>query len=176
MQIIIDENLLRTKCEPVKNASEGFIVAKKLRWALDSVNKKHLNKYRKSFGKEQPLTKGLGLSAPQIGIYKQVCIISVGGVPIVLINPKIVECSEGMFTFEEGCLSMPETKVQTMRHDWIKVQALNHTTIQTYGNVSNDWSQHKLLQTVVAQHEIAHLYGLLMIDFVNKGPKATEWK
>lgn len=174
MAIVTDEAILRQKSTPVKNAAEGFDIAKKLQWALEATNKRNLKKFRKSFEKGE-LIQGLGLSAPQIGILKQVCLVVVGGVTVVLINPKIVDCSPSIFAFEEGCLSMPEVKVETQRHDWIKVQALNHTTVQTYGNVTDDWSKHNMLQSVVFQHEIAHLYGLLITDFVGGGPDAKTW-
>ena len=86
--IIKDKNKLKTKCE-ITNIKDGEEIAVRL-----------LHELRNS---EQ---SGIGLAANQIGINKRVCVVNVKE-PIVLINPKIVEKSEEMFAFMEGCLSFP---------------------------------------------------------------------
>ena len=116
-------------------------------------------------------TPGVGLAANQIGINKRVCVINVKE-PVVLINPEIVEKSEEMFGFIEGCLSFPNESIKTQRHKWVKVKADNH--IKTlYFNVWNDdseesYNKDKYLQlayeTACVQHEIDHLDGYTMYD------------
>ena len=82
---------------------------------------------------------GIGLAANQIGINKRVCVINVKE-PVVLVNPKIVEKSEEMFAFIEGCLSFPGDTIKTTRHKWVKVQADNHNHT-LYFSVWNDDSE-----------------------------------
>ena len=56
---------------------------------------------------------GVGLAAIQIGVPKRVVVIDLdpGGPaskPVYLVNPRIVEASEELSTYHEGCLSVPE--------------------------------------------------------------------
>jgi len=163
-KIVTDETLLRRKCDPVRNVREGGEVARKLQDALRQVNKRALNKFRKSGGKSE-LVQGIGLSAPQIGIHKQVCLLMVNERPIVLMNPVIIGQSHDMIQFDEGCLSFPGVKVTTRRHLWVIVDTLN-TGMMTFGPTDPlGLNKTSLLLSVAAQHEIAHLSGQLMQDF-----------
>ena len=49
---------------------------------------------------------GVGLAAPQIGISRRVLVFDAGEGPQVLINPELLE-TEGEWSFDEGCLSVP---------------------------------------------------------------------
>ena len=76
---------------------------------------------------------GIGLAAIQVGIPKRVIVLDIEKKegeknPIFLVNPEIVEKSEDMFAFQEGCLSFPNEVVKTMRYKWVKVKADNHTS------------------------------------------------
>ena len=150
--IVTDKNKLNTPCEIV-SLKEGEEIGVRL-----------LHELRQS-------ETGIGLAANQIGINKRVCVINVKE-PVVLINPKIVEKSEEMFGFIEGCLSFPEETVKTQRHKWVKVKADNHTST-LYFSVWNDdsedgYDKDKYLQmayeTACVQHEIDHLDGYTMYD------------
>ena len=150
--IVTDKSKIQEKCLPT-TIEEGEEIGIKL-----------LDELRKS-------NSGIGLAANQIGINKRVCVINVKE-PVVLINPKIVEKSEEMFAFMEGCLSFPNEVVKTTRHKWVKVQADNHTST-LYFSVWNDDSEEgydkdKYLQmayeTACVQHEIDHLDGYTMYD------------
>src|SRR5207237_1410712 len=50
---------------------------------------------------------GVGLAAPQVGVQKRLFVYDIGDGADVLVNPVIDE-SRGEWTFEEGCLSVPE--------------------------------------------------------------------
>ena len=97
--IINDIEKLKTKCQVV-SLSEGEEIGVRL-----------LHELRQS-------KNGIGLAANQIGINKRVCVVNVKE-PLVLINPKIVEKSKEQFVFPEGCLSFPDSKLKTMRHESI---------------------------------------------------------
>ena len=150
--IVTDKSKIQEKCLPT-TIQEGEEIGIRL-----------LDELRKSNG-------GIGLAANQIGINKRVCVINVKE-PVVLINPKIVEKSEEMFAFMEGCLSFPGEAIKTQRHKWVKVKADNHEHT-LYFSVWDDGSEEgydkdKYLQmayeTACVQHEIDHLDGYTMYD------------
>ncbi|MBI2594210.1 peptide deformylase, partial [Candidatus Curtissbacteria bacterium] len=51
---------------------------------------------------------GLGLSAPQIGVFKQVFVAKIRNRVKSFINPKIVKLSKQEVTYLEGCFSVPQ--------------------------------------------------------------------
>ena len=104
---------------------------------------------------------GIGLAANQIGINKRVCVINVKE-PLVLINPKIVEKSKEQFVFPEGCLSFPNDKIKTIRHQDIVVEADNHKGKLSFSANSKDIND--AFECVCVQHEIDHLNGITMFD------------
>jgi len=104
---------------------------------------------------------GIGLAANQIGIDKRVCVINVKE-PLVLINPKIVEKSKEKFVFAEGCLSFPNDKIKTIRHQDIVVEADNHQSRLSFSANSQDIND--AFECVCVQHEIDHLDGITMFD------------
>jgi len=140
--IIKDKNKLQEKCSPV-SVKEGEEIGVRLLHELrDSEN-------------------GIGLAANQIGINKRVCVINVKE-PLVLINPKIVEKSKEQFVFPEGCLSFPDDKIKTQRHQDIVVEADNHEGRLSFSANSKDIND--AFECVCVQHEIDHLNGITMFD------------
>jgi peptide deformylase len=140
--IIEDKTKLEIKCSPV-SVKEGEEIGVRL-----------LHELRQS-------ENGIGLAANQIGINKRVCVINVKE-PIVLINPKIVEKSKEQFVFPEGCLSFPDSKVKTQRHQDIVVTADNHDGKLSFSANSKDIND--AFECVCIQHEIDHLDGITMFD------------
>jgi peptide deformylase len=82
--------------------------------------------------------------------------------PLVLINPKIVEKSKEKFVFPEGCLSFPDSKVKTIRHESIVVEADNHKGRLSFSANSKDIND--AFECVCVQHEIDHLDGITMFE------------
>ena len=140
--IIKDKNKLKEKCSPV-SVKEGEEIGVRL-----------LHELRES-------KNGIGLAANQIGINKRVCVINVKE-PLVLINPKIVEKSKEKFVFPEGCLSFPNDKIKTIRHQDIVVEADNHEGQLSFSANSQDIND--AFECVCVQHEIDHLDGIIMFD------------
>ena len=140
--IIKDKNKLQEKCSPV-SVKEGEEIGVRL-----------LHELRES-------ENGIGLAANQIGINKRVCVINVKE-PLVLINPKIVEKSKEQFIFPEGCLSFPDSKIKTQRHQDIVVEADNHNGKLSFSANSKDIND--AFECVCVQHEIDHLDGITMFD------------
>ena len=140
--IIKDKLKLQKKCSPV-SIKEGEEIGVRL-----------LHELRES-------ENGIGLAANQIGINKRVCVINVKE-PLVLINPKIVEKSKEQFIFPEGCLSFPDSKIKTTRHQDIVVEADNHEGKLSFSANSKDIND--AFECVCVQHEIDHLDGITMFD------------
>ena len=140
--IIKDKIKLQEKCSPV-SIKEGEEIGVRL-----------LHELRKS-------ENGIGLAANQIGMQKRVCVVNVKE-PLVLINPKIVEKSKEQVVFPEGCLSFPDSKIKTIRHQDIVVEADNHDGRLSFSANSQDIND--AFECVCVQHEIDHLDGITMFD------------
>lgn len=135
--------ILRNRCHPVT------IVGEEEKDLLAEMTKiMHLN-------------QGVGLAAPQIGISKQLAVIDVGDKHLLkLINPVVLEAGGGKETMEEGCLSIPNVYVQVKRANKIKVKSLDENGRQIILEV-------KGLTARAILHEVDHLKGHLIIDYLN---------
>jgi peptide deformylase len=105
------------------------------------------------------LKGGVGLAACQVGIDKQLAVVDIGVGLIKLLNPVIVK-KEGRETQEEGCLSVPEAIVKVKRAKKISVEYLNEKG-EALSMIADG-----LLARVI-QHELDHLSGKLIIDYLS---------
>lgn len=104
---------------------------------------------------------GVGLSAPQVGVLKRICVVDCGMEnpdPHSFIDPEIVY-TEGNEPGEEGCLSVPGYKGQVIRAKKVKVRYLDEKL------TPSELEANDLLARCI-QHEIDHLDGILYIDKV----------
>jgi peptide deformylase len=109
---------------------------------------------------------GIGLAAVQIGTAKRVITMDLAKKeepknPQVFINPEIVWSSDETATYEEGCLSIPETYDDVERPAHVKVSYLD------LEGASHEVEANGLLSTCL-QHEIDHLNGILFIDHLSR--------
>ncbi|MDC2996465.1 peptide deformylase [Candidatus Pelagibacter sp.] len=110
--------------------------------------------------------KGIGLAAIQVGIPKRIIVLDVQQKdeqkkPLCFINPVIKDLSKEKSKYEEGCLSIPNTFIEIERPK---------TCIVEYIDIEGKKKNMKcddLLSTCI-QHEINHLDGKLIIDFLSK--------
>lgn len=101
---------------------------------------------------------GLGLAAPQVGMQKQLFVwdLQDGTGPHTIVNPRIVE-SDGEWSYEEGCLSVPGLSWEIVRPNHIHVVG-----VDLDGNdVEYEASE---LEGRMFQHELDHLDGVLLVD------------
>lgn len=114
---------------------------------------------------------GIGLAAPQVGENLNILIMNVFkrdpkdpekiiANPISLINPKIIK-STGIIVYEEGCLSCPELLIKMERAQNITVVALD----KEGRKISYDLND---LEAVCIQHEMDHLRGKLLTDYLSR--------
>ncbi|MBN1300677.1 MAG: peptide deformylase [Melioribacteraceae bacterium] len=100
--------------------------------------------------------RAIGLAAPQIGVLKRIVVVDIGEELITMINPEILS-GFGKEPLEEGCLSLPNTKVNVDRK-------VNLFVRYTDKNEKEFEREFKDLTARVIQHEIDHLNGVLIID------------
>lgn len=112
------------------------------------------------------MSLGVGIAAPQVGILKNIIWVQrfdKENLPFeVYLNPKITKYSEKKQTVKEGCLSIPD------RSDTLNSRAfiidIEYDTMD---------AQHKTetiegFTSVIFQHEIDHLNGILYLDHLQK--------
>lgn len=103
--------------------------------------------------------EGVGLAAPQVGVNLRLFVMNHTGKPEddhVVINPALTAL-EGEIEAEEGCLSIPEVRVNVLRADRMKLAALDLEGKPFEREASE-------LESRVWQHETDHLDGILLTD------------
>jgi len=106
--------------------------------------------------------KGIGLAAPQVNKPIRLIVMDISedrNQPMVFVNP-IVDSYEGTAESNEGCLSVPDIKIDVERYETITLNAqdLEGNTISVYADG---------LLSICIQHEIDHLDGKLFIDYIS---------
>ncbi len=105
---------------------------------------------------------GIGLAAPQVAVKKRLFITRAPGDMVrVFINPDIIQTSQEMELYEEGCLSIPGV--------WANVSRPSAVTIQAWGLDGRVFrlDADDVLARVI-QHEFDHLNGILFPDRLNE--------
>jgi peptide deformylase len=145
--LTLGNELLRQKAAPVKHIGPEYRrIAEELVKALHEGS-------------------GIGLAGPQVGLMVRIFAVHIeGDEPRIFINPSILETSQDLVKYEEGCLSLPGQYAEVMRPERIKVQAWNERgrpfTLESSG----------LLARVI-QHENDHLDGVLFIDRISEAKR-----
>jgi peptide deformylase len=99
---------------------------------------------------------GVGLAANQIGVQKRLFVYDKGDGPVVVVNPTIVE-SDGEWTYEEGCLSVPGLSWAITRPNAIHL--VGYDLDGNEMDVETDEFEGRIFQ-----HEMDHLNGVLLIE------------
>ncbi len=113
---------------------------------------------------------GVGLAAPQVGIQKRFFVYDIGEGegPKTLINPVVVE-SRGEWSYDEGCLSVPDMSFEIVRPKEIHI-----TGFDLDGNeVSLEADE---FEARMFLHEIDHLDGKLLIDMLEDDQRRAAMK
>ena len=101
--------------------------------------------------------EGVGLAANQIGRLKRIFVAAYEDQEFVVINPVVEWSSESTEKDEEGCLSLPGTRVEIERPYAVTVSGkdTSGTTVRL---------EAEGLLARIFQHEIDHLNGVLILD------------
>ena len=104
---------------------------------------------------------GIGLAAPQVGVQKRFFVYDLGDEvgQQVLINP-VITGSDGEWTYDEGCLSVPGQYFEITRPKQIEVSGRDLD-----GN-EVAFEADELLARLI-QHELDHLDGVLLLDHLD---------
>ncbi len=108
--------------------------------------------------------KGIGLAATQVDHHIRLVVMDLSddrNEPRIFVNPsyKVLK-NHNLFEFEEGCLSIPGFNETISRPDKIELKWQDI-------NGKEHIDKPEGLLTVCIQHEIDHLEGKLMVDYVS---------
>ena len=119
---------------------------------------------------------GIGLAANQVGSLDRLIVVDISEVKedegeelrlkndepkkLVLINPEVVH-SDGSWSLEEGCLSIPQVRGNVTRTENIRVRFRD-------ANFRESELECGGLLSRVILHEIDHLNGILFLDHLGK--------
>jgi len=142
---------------------------------IDLVND-NVRKFMDEMLKTMYEDRGVGLAANQVGILQRVIVMDLqddddedrpkGFYPLYIANPEIIEASSNMVEADEGCMSVPYQRISVSRPERVRVRFLNyHNKIQEVE--TGGWLARAF------QHEIDHLDGKLMIDYLSKLKKSV---
>jgi len=122
---------------------------------------------------------GIGLAAIQVGVPKRVLVIDLqepdeeDGPPVrrpmTFINPELVDPSEDLNLYTEGCLSVPDQYADVERPAGITARWLD------YDGKPHEERLDGLMATCL-QHEMDHLEGILFIDHLSRLKKSMILK
>ena len=109
---------------------------------------------------------GIGLAAVQVGVPRRLVVLDVSEDedekrPLILINPEIVALGSEPRLHEEGCLSIPDFRLEIERPSAVTISYLDHE------GERRELAAEGLLATAI-QHEIDHLNGKLIVDFLSR--------
>ena len=127
---------------------------------------------------------GIGLAAVQVGDTRRVIVMDLNDAvlegdvqdaeadeseeaqiarrnPRYYVNPEIIWASDELFTYEEGCLSVPEYFDSVERPARVRLRYLNYA-----GETVEEEAEG--LYAVCIQHEMDHLEGVLFIDHLSR--------
>ncbi len=121
-----------------------------------------------------PNNPGVGIAAPQVGINRNIIWVQRMDLPgdpyEVYLNAKITAYSNKNVIFNyDGCLSIPGLSGRTDRYssvciEYDKIDGTHHIEVVEGYSISN-------FTSIIFQHEIDHLNGILFIDRIHENTK-----
>ncbi len=134
---------------------------------VDKVDDKLITLIRNMF-ETMENAKGVGLAANQVGSNKSLFIVDLRPIedyhdtkPLVMINPEIIETSDEIAVYEEGCLSLPLLVADVERPEYIKIKYLDPNEEEKIFESDDFFAR-------VIQHEYDHLLGKMIPDRVDE--------
>jgi len=153
---------------PITQGADNPILRRKDNPQYGKVTKKTL-KFFKDMEETMIATKGVGISAPQVGVNERICLITINDQKdtFPMINPVILEKSEETGTETEGCLSLPRQWGPVARSILVKVKFIDAKGKEQV-MIFEDF------EARIVQHETDHLNGILFIDHVPEGKMEVD--
>lgn len=153
--VIAPDPILNLKSQPVKKEEMTEQMKEFVNDMIDAIYKDN----------------AVGFAAIQFGVPKQIIVIDLQNdddlerqkdfYPLVLINPSFTYKSEEMILAKEGCVSIPEIRLEVPRPKEVEIKFFdrnfNEHTIRTGGWLAR-----------VIQHEMDHIFGITLLDHMSK--------
>ncbi len=137
----------------------------KLRKVAKKIDKfdKSLEILSKNMLKTMYEAEGIGLAATQVDIHIRLVVMDLSeerNQPRVFVNPEYTILDKSLFTYDEGCLSIPGFNEEISRPSKILLK---------WQDLQGNFHEEKPngIFTVCAQHEIDHLDGKLFVDYIS---------
>lgn len=145
-----DSVFLRKKARPVNLEKDSALIRLTYQRMLATV--------------QHPKHLGVGIAAPQIGLRRRLIVIQRfdrEGHPFqLMINPKLIYCSEEKQLGKEGCLSIPNKSGSVFRAKKITIEYMDLIGRKHMEEIDG-------FTSVIVQHEMDHLEGILFTDHLN---------
>jgi peptide deformylase len=101
---------------------------------------------------------GVGLAATQVGVLRRVFVFAPDeDTTAALVNPQLVSQGEGVDTDDEGCLSLQGVTVPVERPTTVRIEGRDENGKEVAFDLEG-------LAARIAQHELDHLDGTLILD------------
>lgn len=109
---------------------------------------------------------GIGLAAVQIGVHLRCVVVDVAvregrNEPIKFINPEVVDESQDISVFQEGCLSFPDQYSDVERPEAVTITYMDENGAQQTMKADG-------IMATCIQHEIDHTNGVVFVDHISK--------
>jgi peptide deformylase len=110
---------------------------------------------------------GVGIAAPQVGFSIRLFVVDTiqimdddkkqEGIKKVFINAQVVEETGDLWSYEEGCLSIPNIRGEVERRQKVRIQYLD-TDFKKHDEI------YEGINARVIQHEYDHIEGILFVE------------
>lgn len=166
--IMASDTLTPMRVYKITKTSDSLLLRKQSRYIKPDAKNPILQTFVKRLYRtvNDSMSLGVGIAAPQVGILKNIIWVQrfdKDSFPFeVYLNPTIVQYSIKKQTFREGCLSIPN------RSDILNDRS--YAILIAYDTMTGEHKTEMVeaFTSVIFQHEIDHLNGILYLDHLEK--------
>ncbi len=172
--ILSSDSLTSMRVYKITNKSDSLLLRKKSSYIKpnpnDPIQKAFIKRLYKTV--TDSLSLGVGIAAPQVGILKNIIWVQrfdKENFPFeVYLNPMITGYSEKKQIYKEGCLSIPN------RSETLNNRSYSIVIVYDTENGEHNTETVEGFTSVIFQHEIDHLNGILYLDHLTKEIKDAK--
>lgn len=134
---------------------------------LSTADKEHIKAFFEDMHETMQHADGCGLAAPQVGVSERMLIVDgnelvenypeLKGFVRKMVNPVVVDASEELSEYSEGCLSIPSVDADIKRPKKITVRYFDEN-LEEKEETFDDFASR------MVQHELDHLDGVMFTD------------
>lgn len=150
----------------ITNKADSILLRKKSQYIKPNLNNSTLNLFKNRLITTVKENQGVGIAAPQVGILKNMIVVQrldKDNEPFeVYLNPVITKYSDKKRPCPEGCLSIPNQRGTTQNRAFTVYLEYDTMDGKHMKEAVNDFT------SVIFQHEIDHLNGILFIDHLER--------